>query len=252
MVPPSPSLGGGGGAVYRLEVSVSRLELATHPLQCYEDWLAARLMASYREWKRREAAGLAAFYADKARALQESVVARWRNRAERTGREKERRERERERARYGPGASALDGARAAIITRGGGGHAPRRDTDYDDGVDGDKEEGEEGGDDAADGPSGPGAVEAEALRALEEEAAEARALADAEAEASRDAVATMRAVYAALLGAREAQGFCTTALGLEVVPASGGPTSDAEERERAELEVAFDVAAAEVRRMGAF
>ena len=46
---------------------VSRLEVLVHALMCHEDWLAAQLTEAFREYKRRERANLAAFYAERLR-----------------------------------------------------------------------------------------------------------------------------------------------------------------------------------------
>jgi hypothetical protein len=51
------------------------LEFLEHPLASREDILAGQLLGAFREYKKRERAGLAGFYAEKVRALQASVEA---------------------------------------------------------------------------------------------------------------------------------------------------------------------------------
>ncbi|KAG2451720.1 hypothetical protein HYH02_003500 [Chlamydomonas schloesseri] len=72
--------GRGGGArgsearLYRLDIELGRLEFGVHPAMSQEDLLAARLMALFREFKKREAVGLVLFYAARLAALEDSLL----------------------------------------------------------------------------------------------------------------------------------------------------------------------------------
>jgi hypothetical protein len=66
---------GGRRSLYRLDIELGRLEFLEHPLASREDILAGQLLGAFREYKKRERAGLAGFYAEKVRALQASVEA---------------------------------------------------------------------------------------------------------------------------------------------------------------------------------
>ncbi|GFH23941.1 C2 domain-containing protein, partial [Haematococcus lacustris] len=56
--------------LYRLDIELSRLEFQVHPSMSREDVLAARLLAMFKEFKRRESVGLATFYTNKLAALE--------------------------------------------------------------------------------------------------------------------------------------------------------------------------------------
>ncbi|KAF5837475.1 hypothetical protein DUNSADRAFT_4277 [Dunaliella salina] len=59
-----------GTRMYRLDIEIGRLEFLVHPAMAPEDMVAARLLSAFREYKRREAVGLAAYYANKLAALE--------------------------------------------------------------------------------------------------------------------------------------------------------------------------------------
>ncbi|GIL90780.1 hypothetical protein Vretifemale_18510, partial [Volvox reticuliferus] len=60
--------------LYRLDIELGRLEFLVHPAMAQEDLLAARLLALFRDFKRREAVGLVMFYASKLAALEDSML----------------------------------------------------------------------------------------------------------------------------------------------------------------------------------
>ncbi|GFR45894.1 hypothetical protein Agub_g7350 [Astrephomene gubernaculifera] len=64
----------GGSRLYRLDIELGRLEFLVHPGMAQEDLLAARLLALFREFKRREAVGLVMFYANRLAALEDSLL----------------------------------------------------------------------------------------------------------------------------------------------------------------------------------
>lgn len=181
-VPSRRFLTGGRRALYRLDIELGRLEFLEHPLASREDILAGQLLAAFREYKKRERAGLAAFYADKVKALQASVDA------------------------------ARGGSKWAV---GEGGAAARMPATLDDHPAGApmtiKRLGSsknETADVAQNGltladPEGPDARVAE-MRA---ELREARELRDGEERLMRELVARMRDVYREVEEARQRQGF---------------------------------------------
>eukprot|EP00198_Chlamydomonas_reinhardtii_P008597 XP_001697934.1 predicted protein [Chlamydomonas reinhardtii] len=66
--------GRGESRLYRLDIELGRLEFGVHPAMSQEDLLAARLMALFREYKKREAVGLVLFYAGRLAALEDSLL----------------------------------------------------------------------------------------------------------------------------------------------------------------------------------
>ncbi|GLC45458.1 hypothetical protein PLESTM_001738000 [Pleodorina starrii] len=64
----------GESRLYRLDIELGRLEFLVHPAMAQEDLLAARLLALFRDFKRREAVGLVSFYASKLAALEDSML----------------------------------------------------------------------------------------------------------------------------------------------------------------------------------
>ncbi|GBF93799.1 hypothetical protein Rsub_06131 [Raphidocelis subcapitata] len=75
----APAAHGGGaaeeGRSYRLDVEVGRLEFGVHPGMGPEQRLAAKLLATYRELKRRQAVRLGPFYARRLAALEDALLA---------------------------------------------------------------------------------------------------------------------------------------------------------------------------------
>ncbi|GAX76484.1 hypothetical protein CEUSTIGMA_g3929.t1 [Chlamydomonas eustigma] len=65
---------GEGSQTYRLDIELSRLEFHLHPGMAKEDLLAARLLAAFREFKRRESVGLVSYFANKLAALEEALL----------------------------------------------------------------------------------------------------------------------------------------------------------------------------------
>eukprot|EP00891_Asterochloris_glomerata_P002767 jgi/Astpho2/2767/Aster-00942 len=76
LVPSSASnLGGSIRQAFRLDIAVGQLEFAAHPLMPQEQWLAASLFRSVRDFKRRGAAGLLALYTGRLAAQQRALLA---------------------------------------------------------------------------------------------------------------------------------------------------------------------------------
>lgn len=59
---------------FRLDIELGRLEFLVHPGMAHEDLLVARLLAAFREFKRRESIGLVPYYANRLAALEESLL----------------------------------------------------------------------------------------------------------------------------------------------------------------------------------
>eukprot|EP00879_Flechtneria_rotunda_P028702 GHRR01030914.1.p1 GENE.GHRR01030914.1~~GHRR01030914.1.p1 ORF type:complete len:419 (+),score=150.84 GHRR01030914.1:137-1258(+) len=62
------------GVSYRLDVELGRLEFDMHPYMSLEHQLAAKLLCTFREYHRRAALGLAAFYSQKLAALEDGLL----------------------------------------------------------------------------------------------------------------------------------------------------------------------------------
>ena len=245
--------------------------------QSYEDWLAARLLLAFREFRRRERLGLARFYADKCQALQASLVAGWDARRRRPealsaqSREAPQRlplmperggdfglsadlirEPARPQQQFGLSADLAGEARPLSATAAASGEQMGGLAAEVDGAA--RIQPHQGAsavlaslrrqspDEAEAAAAAEAAAEASRLRVLEDEAAEARALRDAEEEAAQQAVSTMRAIHASLLATRAAQGFRTTHVELELSRGAADPQA---EYARAALDADFDAAMAE-------
>ncbi|KAJ9514810.1 hypothetical protein QJQ45_028482, partial [Haematococcus lacustris] len=176
--------------LYRLDIELSRLEFQVHPSMSREDVLAARLLAMFKEFKRRESVGLATFYANKLAALEESLLAA--------------RDHLFQLSEEAAAAEAMGPVAAAAIAAQGGAAGISAAAAQ-----------------AAAEPQSDGL--SPALRAalqhtskVEKEVVETRQLKEEEEVFMRRCVDSMQGLYAAIVAERHSQGFCLTNLELSV------------------------------------
>ncbi|KAI8465651.1 MAG: hypothetical protein J3K34DRAFT_487137 [Monoraphidium minutum] len=221
------------GRSYRLDIALGRLEFGVHPLMAREHQLAARLLAMYRELKRRQSVGLAPFYARRLAALEDALLAAREAlfAAQEAG---------------GGGGEGAGGGEGGGDGGDAGGAATQRQRRQAEAVKGGRDQGAGGGGEGGDGNAEVLALAAR-LAALEGEVAEARQLLQEERGLLTATVDAMGRVWGQLLEVRARQGCALTDVRMHLVevPPDDDTPLQQDGLTRRDLDVALLVAEAE-------